>query len=279
METLHVSCAAEGSYVAHSAAMLHSVIANRGELGVHAHYLHGVGFSPGDKGRLTAMVEGLGGAISFLEVEDSKLRELPASARFTSAMWHRLFLPELAPGLTRVLYLDVDTVVCAPLAELWHTDLTGFWLAAVTNAFQPNHRARPAKLGLPGRDVYFNSGVLLMNLEEIRRDGVIRMLLEVIRDRGPELEWPDQDALNLVMHERRRALDPRWNAMNALWRDWSKGTFGRLARRRARRHPGIRHFEGPGPNKPWDPACAEAQRELYWEHLGQTPWGDEAVSA
>lgn len=278
-DTLHVSCAAEGAYVAHSAAMLHSVLTNRGELRVHVHYLHGPCMDADDMSRLARMVESDGCALTFLEVPDSRVKDLPDSGRFTAAMWHRLFLAELAPDLRRVLYLDVDTVACAPLAELWRVDLGNDWLAAVTNAFQPNHRVRPKHLGLPGREVYFNSGVLLLDLERMRTDRVPGALLEVIRRRGPELEWPDQDALNLVMHDHRTALAPRWNAMNALYRHWSRDSYGALARRRARWRPAIRHFEGPGANKPWHPDCTEPYRELYWHHLRQTPWAELASSA
>ena len=40
----------------------------------------------------------------------------------------------------------------------------------------------------------------------------------------------------------------------------------------ARRRPGIRHFEGPGENKPWHYLCRHELRELYLEHRRATPW-------
>ena len=40
----------------------------------------------------------------------------------------------------------------------------------------------------------------------------------------------------------------------------------------ARRHPGIRHFEGPAQNKPWHRACDQQLRELYFSHRRETPW-------
>jgi lipopolysaccharide biosynthesis glycosyltransferase len=192
-------------------------------------------------------------------------------------MWHRLFLPELVPEVERVLYLDVDTIVADALEPLWRTELGDAYLGAVTNVFQENHRWRPRELGLAGPEVYFNSGVLLLNLEAMRREGVTAALLECVATRGQELEWPDQDALNLVLGARRVALHPRWNAMNSLAFRSSAGVFGRRARREARRRPGIRHFEGPGANKPWDPRCRQPQRELYARHRAATPWA--SVSA
>jgi lipopolysaccharide biosynthesis glycosyltransferase len=264
--TLHVACAAEGEYVAHSAAMLHSVLANADGLDVRVHYLHGPRLPAGEREALAAMVEREGGAIDFPLVDDERVAALPSDSRFTAAMWHRFFLPELAPGADRALYLDVDTLVVDALAPLWATALDGHLLGAVTNVFQENHRFRPAELGLAGRHVYFNSGVLLMDLAAMRREGTTGALLDCVAERGAELEWPDQDALNIVLGERRLELHPRWNATNALALPGAREAYGRRGRRAARRSPGIRHFEGPGENKPWHPDCPFPQAKLYWKH-------------
>jgi len=263
--TLHVSCAADDAYAPHAAATVHSVCAHSGRLPVHVHFLADEQLSGERREQLRTMVEGHGARIDFLETPP-EIHLLPSDERFTSAIWHRIFLPSLLANLDRVLYLDADVIACGHLAPLWHTNLEGFWLGAVTNVFQPNHRARPKQLGLPNREVYFNSGVLLMNLEAMRRDGKTEELLELVAARGAEFEWPDQDALNIALGERRLRLHPRWNATNALRHNWSRGTFPRLAHWRARLRPGLRHFEGPDANKPWHPNCIEAQRDVYRRH-------------
>ena len=165
---LHISCAAEGEYVAHSAAMIHSVLEHADGRRLCVHYLHGPRFASRAAELLTGMVETGGGSISFLEVPDREVAGLPVLPQFTQAMWYRIFLPELLPGVDRVLYLDADTIAVDSLSPLWEVPLGDSYLAAVTNVFQPNHFHRPAQLGLPGPKVYFNSGVLLMNLDQMR---------------------------------------------------------------------------------------------------------------
>ena len=262
--------------------MLHSVLCNAGALDVHVHYLHGPRLVSAQRDRIGEMVERGGGTADFVEMADERVAGLPSTPQFTAAMWYRVFLPELLPGVDRVLYLDADTIAVDSLEPLWHTDLTGHWLGAVTNVFQENHRWRPHELGLPGPEVYFNSGVLLLNLAEMRRDGRTDAILDCARTRGDELEWPDQDALNLVLGERRVALHPRWNCMNSVigFRS-AREVFGRRAVRQARRRPAIRHFEGPSENKPWNPGCDPGSRELYARHRRETPWPefDADVSA
>ena len=271
-DTLHVACAAEGRYVAHSAVMLRSVLERRGALGVLVHYLHGPRLGSRAAARLARMVGEAGGSIAFHRVEDRAVAGLPAAHRFTPAMWYRLFLPELLADVERVLYLDVDTLALAPLEPLWRTDLSGHWVGAVTNVFEPWSAGRPAELGL-APDAYFNSGVLLLNLAEMRRDGRGEALRAVVRERGDELLWPDQDALNLVLGERRLALHPRWNCMNSVMSfAWSDEVFGEEAVREARDRPGIRHFEGPDDNKPWHRRCAAPGRAEWRAVRRRTPW-------
>jgi len=252
-------------------ACVGSVLAHAGAARVH--YLHSPGLPDATAARIRAMVERSGGTISFHRIERDAVAGFPSEHRFTPAMWYRLFLPELLSGVDRVLYLDSDTIVTDYLGELWATDLSEHWVAAVTNVFEPWSEHRPAELGLPGPAAYFNSGVLLFNLAAMRRDGRGEALRELVRTRGAELLWPDQDVLNLVLGERRVALHPRWNCMNSILSfPAAREVFGATAVEEARRRPGVRHFEGPGANKPWHLLCDTPGRRAYFVHRRATPW-------
>jgi len=271
---LDVACAAEGeTYVAHSAAMLHSLLdANRGH-DLHVHYMHGPDISTALETRLAGMVEREGGRISFIRVPDERVEGLPTKDFTRKATWYRIFLPELLPDVERILYLDADLIVLDEVAPLWELDLAGHWVAAVTNVFQHNHLHRPAQLGLKGPEVYFNAGVLLMNLEEMRRDARTPALLDYGVRNAERIEWRDQDALNVVLGERRLPLHPRWNLMNStLLFTSAADVYGRDVVEEARARPAIRHFEGPEANKPWHYLCEGALRELYLQHRRATPW-------
>jgi lipopolysaccharide biosynthesis glycosyltransferase len=271
---LDVACAAEGqAYVAHSAAMLHSVLARHRDHDVHVHYMHGPDITEREEEQLAGMVEREGGSMSFLRIADSEIEGLPTKGFTRKATWYRIFLPELLPDVDRILYLDSDLIAVDSIAPLWELDLSGSWIGAVTNVFQDNHMHRPAELGLAGPEVYFNAGVLLMNLDRMRRDGRTEALLRFGVDNAERLEWRDQDALNVVLGERRLELHPRWNCMNSFFLfPRNARVLGRRARRQALRKPAIRHFEGPDALKPWDPGCEQKLRELYLEHRRGTPW-------
>jgi lipopolysaccharide biosynthesis glycosyltransferase len=270
-ETLHIACTAEANYVAHSAAMLHSALARRDGLEVSIHYLHGEDISARATRRLARMVESNGGRIEFLRIPDRRLEGLPIQGFTRRATWYRIFLPELLQA-ERVLFLDSDTIVVDSLAPLWRTDLGDSCLGAVTNVWQWNDVGRELRLGLP-EGSYFNAGVLLMDLARMRADGCSAELLDYGTRHATELSFRDQDALNVVLGERRMPLHPRWNCMNSiLLFPSSVEVFGPDAVEEARSSPAIRHFEGPSQNKPWHLLCERGMRELYYDHRRQTPW-------
>ncbi len=103
----------------------------------------------------------------------------------------------------RVLYLDVDTIAVRSLRPLAELDLGGAYVAAVENVWAPWMTHFPAKLGLPPEQGYFNSGVLVMDLDRIRADGRDAEMLEFAHTRGDVITWLDQDVLNAVLGQAR----------------------------------------------------------------------------
>ncbi len=278
MSAIHVACAARIDYVPHSAAMLHSVLAQHAGDVVEVHYLCGGDLTDRDRAKLTELVEGGGGRISFLRVDAIRVEGLRTRSFLPASHWYRIFLPELLPDLERLIYLDADLIARRPLSELWSTDLDDNHVAAVTNVFQRHEMIRAADLGLPGLDAYFNSGVMLMDLERLRQDDLASAVLTYARANHDRLAWPEQDALNVVIGSSRVPLHPRWNCMNSVLNfPWSVDTFGRATVAEAERDPAIRHFEGPGANKPWHYLCDVPMRDLYFEHRRETPWPDVEV--
>lgn len=275
--TLHVGCSSSTEYLPHAATMLHSMLSQADGMQVHAHLLHGPQM-PRDALRAVAeMVERAGGTLWPHEIGADQIAGLPAveHAGIPPTMWYRIFLPELLQEADRILYVDVDTVAVDSLRPLWETQLGDHYLAAVTNVWEPWNAGYPTRFGMPleGPHAYFNSGVILMNLELMRRDDCTRKLQEWARENSARIIWGDQDGLNALLGDRRLPLHPRWNCMNSILRfPEAVAVFGADAVEEARRNPGIRHFEGPGANKPWHILCDPDVADAYLRHRAQTPW-------
>ena len=222
---------------------------------------------------LRDMVERRGASLTLHELDERRTRDLPGWEYIPAEMWFRVFLGELLPEVERVLYLDCDTIVVDSLAPLAELGLGNAYVAAVRNLFLPGHADRPARIGLPPDQPYFNSGVLLLNLDAMRRDDCQTELLELARCGKGRLLFPDQDALNIVLGRRLIELHPRWNVMNSfLVFPWAReGAWATLIEEAASR-PAIRHYEGPGLSKPWHFLYSYPDREAYFDHRAQTPW-------
>ena len=273
VSVLRVACASGTEYAPHTAAMLHSVLEHAGDLRVEAHYLVSPRFPPSASGSISRMMRTGGGHVLFHEVSDHRLAELASRPRFDPAVWYPLLLADLVPDVDRVLYIDSDALAMDNLRPLWSTSLDGAWAAAVPNLLEPWNHERPAQLGLSGPREYLNSGVLLFDLATMRADDATERLLGYARRRGPSVSGLDQDALSVVMAGRWRELHVRWNTMNSVYLfDEAPGFYGAAATEEARRRPGIRHFEGPGLNKPWHFLCDRPGRQSYEHHRSATPW-------
>ena len=273
MATRHVACAADQNYVGHCAAMLDSLFLSNPDIEFHLHFLHPPSFEPVDRDRLDRFVAR---AVATSRSGRSPTMMSPASATMTiipKAMWYRIFLPDLLPDVDRVLYLDADTLVVDNVTALFDQPLDDAYVAAVANVLEPEFADRPQKLGLPASQTYFNSGVLLLNLEAMRADRCTDRIVEYARSES--LQWPDQDALNVVLGSRCILLHPRWNCMNSLYVfPEASDVFAAGQVDEACPRPAIVHFEGPQFMKPWHYLSKHPYRATYLAHRAATPWPD-----
>jgi lipopolysaccharide biosynthesis glycosyltransferase len=174
----------------------------------------------------------------------------------------------------KVIYLDADTLILDDISRLWRTGLRGKAVAAaqdsgflqLENAFIPW-----AELGIQPSGKYFNSGVLLLDLDRWRRRRLAEDVLGYLRERGGDVAFPDQDAMNVIFVRQWRELHPRWNLQldsPHLLRVLPRGE--RLLHAEAIARPGILHFAG-GP-KPWQKKCGHRRLFLYYLYLDRTRW-------
>lgn len=267
---IDIACAADEAYVPHCGAMLHSALVAHKPGSITVHFMPAPDVLASTIDKLDAMTTANDGALVVHGGLNDEVADLPAMDRIPTVMWYRIFLPRLLPTTRRVLYLDCDTLVVDDLAPLWDIDLEGSYLGAVDNAFEPGVERHATELGLRSACDYFNSGVLLLNLDRMRADGATEAILDCARTRS--LVWPDQDALNLVLGPKRVRLDPRWNCMNVLFYGGPPSTYDAEVARAAADRPAILHFEGPQMAKPWHYLNRHPRRADYLNHRAATPW-------
>lgn len=270
---MHIVCAIDSGYARHCAVMLRSLREHHPGHSLHVTLLH-AGIDPEEALKLYGDAAPLLDALSLVQVSSELLRPFPVDGHITAAAYLRLVLGEVLPvGLKRVLYLDCDILVRKSLDALWTTDLQGRVLAAVA---APNHPDNCIRLQLDPGLGYFNSGVLLIDMDRFRAFSVREKAKEFVRAYPERLRWHDQDVLNHLFHHQWLPLGDRWNATTPWWLEAGDRLRGDVNPAAPDHHlpfsPALIHFTGGGWYKPWNFLCLHPHRQAYRDLAARTPW-------
>jgi len=156
------------------------------------------------------------------------------SGHISPFAFSKLLFAEVLTDLDEVVYLDVDTLIRAPLDELLSWELTRP-LGAV-QVLDPGG----AHLFGTTREPYFNSGVLRLSLERMRQERIWGRAKEILLTHDKFL-LVEQDVLNIIFRRNFDVLPTAFNAFDDLL-----SRYGKLA---VLHDPVIVHFRGP--RKPW----------------------------
>lgn len=135
---------------------------------------------------------------------------------YSKTTYFRLFLPNLYPQYDKVLYLDSDIVILDDIAKLYNTDMGDNLVAAAPDDViqsMPVFQDYVEKVvGVADSRRYFNAGILLMNLHELRRFKFQEKFVYLL-DKIKFAVAQDQDYLNRLCKGRVKLLDRTWDRM------------------------------------------------------------------
>ena len=290
---LVIACGADENYAQPLAVTLYSAMRNLKLSGYAVDlYVFDGGISAESKERLRRVVEGAyDGSVrlAWVNPDMDALADLPTREGISTSAYFRLLIPEHIPADTeRVIYLDSDLLVKADLTRLWEEPMEGQALMAVRGFNNPYVSSRLGilkyeELGLAPDTPYFNSGVMVINVNWWRREEVPERVCQYMRAYREHLNLCDQEGLNAVLAENWKELDPRWNVIGTLnsLEDWPASAHKERMRRireKLMSEPYILHFAGP--SKPWmveyrHPAQFQwmrCLRESGWYHSAEGVW-------
>lgn len=277
---MDVVYASNDNYARHLAVSLYSLLDHNQDMKTITVYILSMGLSAETKKRLRLVADTFYRHLEFIELGDLKERFAYKvdTGGFDLSIMARLFVGEVLPeSVTRVLYLDCDTVVLRSLKGLWETELNGFLAGAVMEpTIYPEIKKQ---IGLGENDPYFNSGVLLIDMKRWREEQVQEVLLGFYQSMGGKLFAGDQDTINGALKGRIRPLSPAYNFFTN-YRYFHYSHLIRLSPlykkipyevfRHARRHPAIVHYMGD--ERPWIGGNWNHYRRAYDTYLERTPW-------
>lgn len=274
-ETMHVLFCANDSYIQHAAVAATSLLEVSGPGPVVIHLMTSA--RPGKNERMLAKTLRAFSNVrlEIYRIKDERISEVLTDSHLTAEAYLRFLAPEvLDDSISRVIYLDCDLIVLDDLHQLWMVDLHGHAVGAVAECdwMGASTENRLTRLGIPRDHVYVNSGVLLMDLTRWRHEMLADRLFRFVREKGPELPYLDQDALNAVLPTQISLLDRRWNVQAMFFGRWFRKAMRQdyEATRNARRNPGIVHYTTA--SKPWQKRSTARKRALYYRFRSRTAW-------
>lgn len=266
METIHLAFCCDDDYAQHLGAALYSALFHLSKSTRADVFVICSKFSSNNKKKIQAVGKKHNTDVRFIEVVEEHFIGLKTTLYVSHATYFRIALPDLLPKtIGKVLYLDSDLIVMDDLTKLWNIDINETYLAAVPEGDQKNPLIYRDKIDMPPEALYFNAGVLIINLEKWRRENISKKLFDYIRENPHKITWWDQDALNAFFYNSFIPLDSRWNfipeyreATNTSCLDFD------------RQDTGIVHFVGC--LKPWHYASMHPLKSEYYTYLKKTPW-------
>lgn len=212
---------------------------------------------------LSLFVASFGSELLVQKVDSLLIKETVSIHDYPKEMYFRLlcgqFLPE---AVKRVIYLDPDTLIINSIEDLWSLDLEGNMMAAATHAGLTNisHTINNIRLGTS--NVYFNSGIMLIDTDLAREKIQLEAIYEVIEKFEKQLILPDQDVLNYLYGENIKEIPEEiWNydtRQSLTYFTKSKGTYDA---RWVLENTVILHFCGKP--KPWKQKNLDKFSVLY----------------
>ena len=132
---------------------------------------------------------------------------------FAPSIFIKLELEKILGDCHKVLFLDCDIIVKHDLTEVYNTNLDNYYIGGCLDAFVPVYHLKNHNIKYEN---YFNTGVMLLNLDLIRQDNFFEKAKKYYIECGNNFEYPEQDALNNIIGKKLKVLSPIYN-----WTVWS----------------------------------------------------------
>ena len=241
MEKINLFFAVDDNYCSFLSAAVHSMLKNANRNYEYNIYVLHNGISQEKQQVLKTQIKGRA-TIDFVDMNE-KLKTLEdrlvTRDYYTMTTYYRLFIPNMFPHMDKALYLDSDIIITGDVSKLYNTDMGNNLVGGVPDMAVQNTPVFieyvENALGIKA-ERYFNAGILLMNLKEMRAWNFENKFIELLGKYKFRVAQ-DQDYLNVLTKDRVKYIDNSWNVQpvpgnickldeinlihyNMLWKPW-----------------------------------------------------------
>jgi len=269
---INLACASDDGYSQHLTVMLCSCLFNFSKENFLQVFVLDGGISHKKKQIMKNVFLNYKNAkITFIPINSEKYLRYKKHSSLSGASYYRIDLPNILPHLKKIIYLDCDIIVLGDISEIWNTDikdkviiaaLAGSTLMKNTynNLFKVNYEVD-----------YFNSGVMLLDLQKMRMDNISQQTINFIEENNDKLIDCDQMPLNFSLLNQWEKISSQWNLGSGL--ELSHNYFNTTLSKEdfylAKKLPKLLHYTSRF-FKPWLYESLGKYKQYYYEYLDKT---------
>lgn len=198
--------------------------------------------------------------IIIYEINKDFFRDMPIIHEISLATYFRILLPNLVLNVDKLYYIDADIICLKDADSFFCINLEDNIIAAVPDSEKMNNKRNKA-LNL-GQHIYFNAGILIIDIEKWNNNKISDKILTVINKYKNIIKYEDQDALNIVLSKKVKYISKIFNCITLSDVDNKEIILLHFAN-----HP-----------KPWNKDWPlnimynEFSKNLYRQLENETPW-------
>ena len=206
------------NYAMPAAVAITTLKASRKQDTLYDVFVLGVGISQDSRERISSLSsDSFRVTVLERELSADQQRVIQLRERVTTAALLKFDLPLIFRDYDKLLYLDCDMAIQKDLSPLFEIDVSDVYAAVVKDTITMHGSHEHLEFLEYKQDIYFNSGMMLLNLERLRADGMPEKLLDY-RLNGKN-GFMDQDALNVVFAGKIKCVSPYFNLLTCFF-DW-----------------------------------------------------------
>lgn len=254
---LHVLLCFDDDYAFPAGVNMYSIICNNPHRGLHFHlFMQNVSIE--NQSKIAELSSNLVSITQYtinnkFRIHSNNTKSFPISACL------RIIAPLIiSQNVNKLLYLDSDTICLSSLDEIFNADINDKIIAAVADV--ENTQVPQCKKFQLEYGSYFNSGVMLYNLENWNQANITEQALNLLNE-GIEYKFPDQDVLNILLKNKIYYLPKKFNSLTLLtvqgFEDQQKAEMGAA----------IIHYTSG--TKPWFKLYLTP---IYKKYIDNSPW-------
>ena len=256
---MNILVAFNDGYVMPTKIMLKSVIANNDEpIDIYCLYDQ---LSKDSMESINSLQDHDNVRVYLIHVDRTQFTYVPVHSHFSVECYFRLFAHRyIDEKIDRILWLDGDIIVNGSLQEFYYQEFGNKCFIAVEEETLGRNQKKHEALNIPNDVIYVNSGVLLMNLKEMRQRLNDEKIIQYIKENQQLLEWVDQDVYNGLLYNEIKVIErdytyncPAWKINNGNKKENGGGGQVRVI-----------HYSGK--RKPWKKGYDDEGFDLYWKY-------------